>query len=713
MTFSASAATAAARANDFVLSLGINTHIDFENYGYQNLAIVESSINYLGLKNIRDSAQSASDVQTWLQVSRATGAMFDDYIAETSPAGMVADLGFVQQLAQEGILNYLEGGNEEDDPYAQLLGNTLQGTALFQQQVYAVGHALGLPVINMSFGSGWTAANDWLGNYGSVGDLSAYADFGNAHTYPGTDQGTDWSIQRLNGLATLAASTRPTITTEIGWNASQGFTPVQVATDVLQAAMDGMKAGNAKTYFYALFNDGSGLFGLMNQDGSPTVAGTALHNLTTLLADNNATASTFTTGTLSYSLGGATASDNALVMEKSDGSYWISLWNENDAPHDVTLTIGSPASEIRVFDPISGTTATRDVSQATSVTVSVGANPQLVEMIGATASTLAVVPPPVPVPTPPPPPALTPDDLSVIAPSEEAVKTGARLAVTGVSISDAWAANAAGTMTLNVWDSGGGTITMAGQTASSSGWITVAGTLAQLNADLAGLTYTAGSSAGIDSIVVDIWNQAGVEAQATIGVTISAPPPPASPLPRTITIGASNASPVVNDSRVVIKATAGNHMLFIGGSHDVAILTGGVETVRAYQSYNTITTGEANDSIRVAGSGDVIDAGGGTNQIYDAVGGNTIVMPGAGKGMDHIFGDVIESGDLLDFRTALQATAWNGDANTVGQFIHVSTSGKDAIISISATATGMASRVADLHDAGAVSMTTLLAHSII
>src|ERR1700704_4026263 len=101
------AAIAAARVYNFVSSLGINTHIDFENYGYQNLATVESSINYLGLKNIRDSAQSASDVQTWLQVSRATGARFDDYIAETSPAGMLADLGFVQQLAQEGILNYL------------------------------------------------------------------------------------------------------------------------------------------------------------------------------------------------------------------------------------------------------------------------------------------------------------------------------------------------------------------------------------------------------------------------------------------------------------------------------------------------------------------------------------------------------------------------------------------------------------------------------
>ena len=67
--------------------------------------------------------------------------------------------------------------------------------------------------------------------------------------------------------------------------------------------MDGIKDGDVKTYFYALFDDRSGKFGLMNADGTPKPAGTAIHNLTTLLADTGATASTFATGTLSYTLG--------------------------------------------------------------------------------------------------------------------------------------------------------------------------------------------------------------------------------------------------------------------------------------------------------------------------------------------------------------------------------------------------------------------------
>src|ERR1700733_3843122 len=164
-------------ASSFVATLGINTHIDFNADGYQNLSTVEAAINYLGIKNIRDSGQAASDLSAWQQVAQATGAKFDDYIGETSPAGMQTDLGLAQQLAQEGILNYIEGGNEEDDAYPASLGNTLQIAAQFQQQVAATAHQFGLPTINLSFGSGWTAANDWHGDYDKVGDLAGYADY--------------------------------------------------------------------------------------------------------------------------------------------------------------------------------------------------------------------------------------------------------------------------------------------------------------------------------------------------------------------------------------------------------------------------------------------------------------------------------------------------------------------------------------------------------
>src|SRR5437870_5341733 len=92
-------------ATYFTHTLGVNTHIDFVNYGYQNLNTVVQALNYLGLPNVRDSAQTSSDVQWWTQVAQATGVKFDDYIPETSPAGMQDALNLAPQLAAKGILN--------------------------------------------------------------------------------------------------------------------------------------------------------------------------------------------------------------------------------------------------------------------------------------------------------------------------------------------------------------------------------------------------------------------------------------------------------------------------------------------------------------------------------------------------------------------------------------------------------------------------------
>jgi hypothetical protein len=521
--------TNAVSAAALLNTLGINTHLDFDAYGYQNLATVDSDIEYLGVKIVRDSAETAADAQTWLQVAQATGAKFDDYIAETSPAGMQTDLGYITQLAQEGILASVEGGNEEDDPYPASLGNTLPITAQFQQQVYALGQQLGLRVINMSFGAGWTAANDWEGDYGTVGSLAAYATDANAHTYPNAGQLPDDAIQQINALAAMADSGQPVITTEIGWSTSV-FSETAIAKYVLDAAMDGIKNGDAGMYFYGLFDDGSGNWGMFNADGTPRPAATALHDLTTLLADPGTTAATFTPGSLNYSLSGTESGDNSVLIEKSNGSFWLSLWNEAESansPHMVTVNLGEQAATVLEYDPLTGISSIETWSNVASVQVSVPDHPVLLEIVPATSDTMA---PPIPPPIPPPvtrPP--SPTDLSLTLPTPQTVTAGTTRAITGVSIQNPWAAAASGSMTVNVWDDNGdGTVSVPGHAASTS--LTVSGTLAQINAALAALSFTAAGRAGSDGITVDAWNQAGVEKTQTVAVTVTvsaaAPTPP-------------------------------------------------------------------------------------------------------------------------------------------------------------------------------------------
>jgi hypothetical protein len=357
-------------------TIGVNTHLDSYNYGYQNLTVTSAAINYLGVKNLRDCYQHSWDMALWTQVAAATGAAFDDYMGRGSTAQDTADLGFVPSLVSKGLLKFVEGGDENDTAPALAAGNSISWTAAFQQQVYSTGHKLGLPVVNMSFGAGWTAANNWHGNYDKVGDLSPYADYGNAHTYPNVGAMTDKSIKTLNADAKLAAWSRPVITTEIGWDTAK-FDPQSAARFALDAVFDGIKDGDVKMYFYALFDDSSGKYGLMNSDGSPKPAGLALHNLTTILADTGAPVS----GSLSYSLSGTTANDNSLLMRKSSGAFELAVWNEVDAAHTVTLTLPVAAQRVSIYDPMAGTTAIATQSSAGTVSFRVADHPVIAEIV--------------------------------------------------------------------------------------------------------------------------------------------------------------------------------------------------------------------------------------------------------------------------------------------------------------------------------------------
>lgn len=865
-------------ATAFIDTLGVNTHLGWAG-AYSNTSVVEQNLEYLGVSIDRDSLSSASEIAQWQQVAQAAGVKFDDYMPEGSPSLDQASLALVPQLAQDGLLAYVEGGNEEDDSYAQSQGNSLAWTAQFQQQVYAMGQEYGLPVINMSFGSGWTAANNWEGDYPNVGNLSAYTNYANAHTYPNVGQTPNNTIESLNSDAELAASSRPVITTEIGWQTSQ-FSETQIAQYAVDATFDGIADGDAGIWFYGLYDDSSGNWGLFNSNGTARPAATALHDLTTLLADPNAPAG-FTPGSLAYTLAGTQSGDNSILIEKSNGSFWIGLWNETGSQHTVTVNLPSSASEIEVFDPITGTSAIESASNANSIAVSLGSDPLLIEIVPASTGTTSTgttstgttttgtgstgtgstgtgssgtgssttttstgstgtgsttttgtttttsTGPTFTLPSAetatvgstisvsgisitdafaasnPGTLALnltatdgtiamsngsgtllsgsgtnaisvsgtlaqlnadlatltyiaggstgtgsvgidvwdqagkegdasvsvtiaaaattsttasstsstgttTSSGPTIAAPATESVAAGSKIAVSGVSVTDAFAASNPGTLALDV-SVASGTIAMnsgSGAAVSGSGThtISVSGTLAQINADLATLSYTAGSSAGSDSITVDVWDQAGMEGGKSIGVTVTQP---------SIVIAASNANPVELVSNAVITASAGDHMIFIGGTYNTLTATGGTETVQAYEGHNSITTGAGNDTIRFGGTGNSINAGSGTNTLQDSGSGNTIVMPGAGQGFDDIFGYVLQNGDTLDFRAALASTAWNGSQSTIGNFLHVTESGANAFISLSSTSGGTGTQIAELQGAGQVSVSTLLAHALI
>ena len=203
---------------------------------------------------------------------------------------------------------------------------------------------------------------------------------------------------------------------------------------------------------------------------------------------------------------------------------------------------------------------------------------------------------------------------------------------------DAWAAAAPGNLALNVTASSGA-LTMqdaSGAPAAGSGSraIHLTGTLAQLDAALKSLSFTAATANA--SVSLDVWDQSGLEGSKTIAVAVTHPGVGVVGRGAAGTHLLASQSPQVvdNASNVQIVASAGDHIIFIGGTGDVVRATGGTETIHAYRGQNTIVTGAGNDTIRYAGAGNVIDAGAGNNALMDSGGNNTIVLAAGGQGYD-------------------------------------------------------------------------------
>jgi serralysin len=502
------------RNEDFVWTLGVNAHIPFVNYGYQNTATFEGNVTYLGIKFIRDSSQAPGDVTLIVTVANATGVKVLDYVAETSVSGMTTNSNTWSSFPA-GMLLAVESGDEEDDSFPASLGNTLAATVSYQQNTaWPLAQSLGLPLVNLSFGENWTASNGYQGDYGCCGDLSAWCTFGNGHTYPGVGQNPAYSINFINGLALLAAASRPVATTEIGWDINN-FSQPQIASYILQSAMDGLLLGDVMMVYYAFYDDGSGAWGLFNSDGTTRPAAVALHNLIALLNDSAGNARTFSTGTLGYTLAGTITGDTNVVTERSDGTYFVAVWNETvalgGATHNVTINLTTQSTTVSTYDPLVSLTAINTTANTTSATIAVADHPVF----------FAVGPPTSGNPTNP---------VLNNLPARVRLTAGATITVPGITATDTFAAGAGGNLTLQIKAgnarAGVGTKDGSGNTIAGSGAqiLNLTPTWTNTLTYLANLYYIAPPLAGTDTITITLTDQASNSVVGTIPVTVNGAP---------------------------------------------------------------------------------------------------------------------------------------------------------------------------------------------
>jgi hypothetical protein len=170
-------------------------------------------------------------------------------------------------------------------------------------------------------------------------------------------------------------------------------------------------------------------------------------------------------------------------------------------------------------------------------------------------------------------------------------------------------------------------------------------------------------------------------------------------------------TPVSTTLDVTITGTATNDVFVLNAG---ATATGGVGNDTIYAAGSaTIKAGLGTNTITFAGSGNDIINQGGTDTLTDNGTNNTIALPLAGQGLDTIHGSVLSNGDTFDLRSALAATTWDQQLSDIGNYLTLGTSGSNALVQISVTSGGTPITVAILGNAGSVSLSTFIAHSLL
>jgi trimeric autotransporter adhesin len=150
-------------ASSFVGSIGVNTHVGYAWDSYNNLALVEDNLKYLGVTKLRDGLTNIPSAQPVIDGLAADGYKFDLVVPTSLPAkGSAALQQYLTSVehfaaAHPGSIVALEGLNEINiQAFSYKGSSTVEAAAQFQAAYFAAvnGNAdlANIPVYNLSLG---------------------------------------------------------------------------------------------------------------------------------------------------------------------------------------------------------------------------------------------------------------------------------------------------------------------------------------------------------------------------------------------------------------------------------------------------------------------------------------------------------------------------------------------------------------------------------
>ncbi|MEM8722307.1 MAG: hypothetical protein AAGE84_23945 [Cyanobacteria bacterium P01_G01_bin.39] len=346
-------------ADNFVESLGINTKFGFcPGRLCDRYPEVKTLLAELGIRYIRDIPYSES----W----RKRSDLYEDYgirmLAETgriwgeplNSASVSTQLDVIKSWGE--MITGIIGTNEYDNPYFNSCAETegcdpnwseeswSKSYHQFQQKLYeevkADRELSHLPVVMGPMAH--------LDNLEQLGDLSGICDRGNDHSYPGSwgkpsqesGSGGKENVRSMDEVVSKVQQVCPgkkLWITETGYNkesvtrrAKAKYLPRIYANYYLQGQIE-------KTFLYKLLSATrpETSFGIIDTNLQPTPAYYAIKNMISLLKEANWNKNTqswqypdFEPSSLKFTFEGDDTDIKHLLLQKSDGTFYLLVWQE-------------------------------------------------------------------------------------------------------------------------------------------------------------------------------------------------------------------------------------------------------------------------------------------------------------------------------------------------------------------------------------------------
>ena len=181
----------------------------------------------------------------------------------------------------------------------------------------------------------------------------------------------------MGGLALADVSVGAEASANVWYRAERGDISGQRCDVPLGYAPGLNRLGWTHTFIYQMRDNEGGpanIWGIFHADSTPKNAATDIHNLTTILADNTSNAP----GSLDYSIPNEPATVHDMLMQKSDGTFYLAVWDERvvgTGSDNVTVNLGGAQSVVDVYDPTVGTSVQQQLNNVSSVTLSLSDHP--------------------------------------------------------------------------------------------------------------------------------------------------------------------------------------------------------------------------------------------------------------------------------------------------------------------------------------------------